>query len=450
MSAAPPAPARHAHTVDLVSRARTEALAMTSPAPAPDSGPDPAPGLGSGPGELAARALRAHSTLAQGLGRSIPVTGLEPGGGPHALAAFLAVYAAQHTHRTPAPPRRPEPRPPCTPHPQGCARTRGAATLQVTAPHEPPRPPAPSLPGRRAGAPVPTPDVTRTGTVSSRARQTHRVRAAGGRTGGGRTARGRRANATARGRCPSHGEQKADTVRHVQEGGRNRVSRTEEFEELRPLLFSIAYRILGSESRAHHAVEETRLGYERASAVPASPRAFLSAEVTRIARAARHLAPSPPTSAAAVLLLERLSPGAGGLRPAGDLRMRHRTDRVRGGLLGGGEPPPHRRRDDTIRRPWRPGPVLAGPDRRRGPDRPRPGRRRPGPGPHRRHHAAQEVDGGPGAVFHDRNGTALGALALGILDGRIQTVRWTTAPNDSGGRTRRPDTPPATAPPNVP
>ncbi|WP_328825769.1 hypothetical protein OHT77_44880 [Streptomyces sp. NBC_00252] len=114
MSAAPPAPARHAHTADLVSRARTEALAMTAPSPAP--GPDSVPGLGSGgggagagagrgpiPGELAARALRAHSTLAQGLGRSIPVTGLEPGGGPRALAAFLAVYAAQHTHRTPAP-----------------------------------------------------------------------------------------------------------------------------------------------------------------------------------------------------------------------------------------------------------------------------------------------------------------------------------------------------------
>jgi RNA polymerase sigma-70 factor, ECF subfamily len=36
----------------------------------------------------------------------------------------------------------------------------------------------------------------------------------------------------------------------------------------------------------------------------------------------------------------------------------------------------------------------------------------------------QDVDGGPGAVFHDRNGTLLGALALDVLDGRIQTVRW--------------------------
>lgn len=95
------------------------------------------------------------------------------------------------------------------------------------------------------------------------------------------------------------------------------MSRTEEFEELRPLLFSIAYRILGSESRARHAVEETRLGYERASAVPASPRAFLSAEVTRIARAARHPAPAPPAPAAAVLLLERLSPWSARSSPCG-------------------------------------------------------------------------------------------------------------------------------------
>lgn len=94
MSTAPPAPARHAHTADLVARARTEALAMTSPAPGP----------GPGPGELAARALRAHSSLARGLGRCIPVTGLEPGGGPRALAAFLAVYAAQHRTPVPDPP----------------------------------------------------------------------------------------------------------------------------------------------------------------------------------------------------------------------------------------------------------------------------------------------------------------------------------------------------------
>jgi RNA polymerase sigma-70 factor (ECF subfamily) len=35
------------------------------------------------------------------------------------------------------------------------------------------------------------------------------------------------------------------------------VTRTEEFEQLRPLLFSIAYRILSSEAEAEDAVQET-------------------------------------------------------------------------------------------------------------------------------------------------------------------------------------------------
>ena len=37
------------------------------------------------------------------------------------------------------------------------------------------------------------------------------------------------------------------------------MSRVEEFEELRPLLFAIAYRILGSVSEAEDAVQETWL-----------------------------------------------------------------------------------------------------------------------------------------------------------------------------------------------
>jgi RNA polymerase sigma-70 factor (ECF subfamily) len=115
------------------------------------------------------------------------------------------------------------------------------------------------------------------------------------------------------------------------------VTRTEEFEELRPLLFAIAYRILGSVSEAEDAVQETWLRYEAAPTPPASARAFLSAVVTRISidvlRSARvrreeyvgawfpeplltdpyqdparsaELADS--VSMAALLLLERLSP----------------------------------------------------------------------------------------------------------------------------------------------
>ena len=56
----------------------------------------------------------------------------------------------------------------------------------------------------------------------------------------------------------------------------------EEFEALRPLLFSIAYRILGSVGEAEDAVQETWLRYHTSSTVPVSLKSFLSAVVTRI------------------------------------------------------------------------------------------------------------------------------------------------------------------------
>jgi RNA polymerase sigma-70 factor (ECF subfamily) len=115
------------------------------------------------------------------------------------------------------------------------------------------------------------------------------------------------------------------------------VSRVEEFEELRPLLFAIAYRILGSVTEAEDAVQESWLRFEASATVPTSTKAFLSAVVTRIAidvlRSARHRReqyvgtwfPEPllvdpyedpersaeladSLSMAALLLLERLSP----------------------------------------------------------------------------------------------------------------------------------------------
>jgi len=115
------------------------------------------------------------------------------------------------------------------------------------------------------------------------------------------------------------------------------MNRAEEFEELRPLLFSIAYRILGSVSEAEDAVQETWLRWQDSSTRPASIKAFLSAVVTRISidvlRSARvrreaYVGPwfpepllsdpyqDPERSAeladslsmAALLLLERLSP----------------------------------------------------------------------------------------------------------------------------------------------
>jgi RNA polymerase sigma-70 factor (ECF subfamily) len=115
------------------------------------------------------------------------------------------------------------------------------------------------------------------------------------------------------------------------------VTRAEEFEELRSLLFAIAYRILGSVSEAEDAVQETWLRFESSPTRPTSTKAFLSAVVTRISidvlRSARvrreeyvgHWLPEPllndpyedparsaeladSVSMAALLLLERLSP----------------------------------------------------------------------------------------------------------------------------------------------
>ena len=115
------------------------------------------------------------------------------------------------------------------------------------------------------------------------------------------------------------------------------MTRAEEFEELRPLLFAIAYRILGSVSEAEDAVQETWLRHQASRTQPTSTKAFLSAVVTRISidvlRSARRRReeyvgqwfPEPllsdpyedpersaeladSVSMAALLLLERLSP----------------------------------------------------------------------------------------------------------------------------------------------
>jgi RNA polymerase sigma-70 factor, ECF subfamily len=115
------------------------------------------------------------------------------------------------------------------------------------------------------------------------------------------------------------------------------MSRAEEFEELRPLLFAIAYRLLGSVTEAEDAVQETWLRYQASPTQPRSAKAFLSAAVTRISIDVLHSArvrrekyvgdwfPEPlltdpyqdpersaeladSVSMAALLLLERLSP----------------------------------------------------------------------------------------------------------------------------------------------
>lgn len=60
------------------------------------------------------------------------------------------------------------------------------------------------------------------------------------------------------------------------------MTRTEEFEGVRPLLFAIARRILGSASEAEEAVEATWLRWADTPTRPASIEGYLAAEVTRI------------------------------------------------------------------------------------------------------------------------------------------------------------------------
>ncbi|MBF9066795.1 RNA polymerase sigma-70 factor [Streptacidiphilus fuscans] len=117
----------------------------------------------------------------------------------------------------------------------------------------------------------------------------------------------------------------------------NDADRVKEFEALRPLLFSISYRILGSVGEAEDAVQETWLRFAASTTRPASTKAYLSAAVTRLSidvlRSARvrreeYVGPWFPEplladpyedperaveladslSTAALVLLERLSP----------------------------------------------------------------------------------------------------------------------------------------------
>jgi RNA polymerase sigma-70 factor (TIGR02957 family) len=281
------------------------------------------------------------------------------------------------------------------------------------------------------------------------------------------------------------------------------MSRTEEFQALRPLLFSIAYRVLGSVGEAEDAVQETWLRYEATPTEPRSVKAYLSTTVTRIAidvlRSARvrreqyvgDWLPEPllddpyedparaaeladSVSTAALLLLERLSPAeravfvlrdvfdfgfpevasavgrseqacrqlasrarrhmaAGRPRFAADRGERDElasrffdalregdVDGLRGLLAadvsmvgdGGGKAPQLAR-------------AVVGAQhvaRLLGTVFPRMARVEVTFEPH-------ELNGQPGAVFHDRDGRVLHTLTLDILDGRVQTIRTVINPD---------------------
>jgi RNA polymerase sigma-70 factor (ECF subfamily) len=115
------------------------------------------------------------------------------------------------------------------------------------------------------------------------------------------------------------------------------VTREEQFTELRPMLFAIAYRILGSVSEAEDVVQESWVRLQTSATEPRSTKSFLAAVVTRLSidvlRSARvrresyvgNWFPEPlvddpyddperaaeladSVSMASLLLLERLSP----------------------------------------------------------------------------------------------------------------------------------------------
>ena len=60
------------------------------------------------------------------------------------------------------------------------------------------------------------------------------------------------------------------------------MNRTEIFNECRPLLMAIAYRMLGSRADAEDAVQETFIRWQQSNEEPSSPKAFLSTIITRL------------------------------------------------------------------------------------------------------------------------------------------------------------------------
>jgi RNA polymerase sigma-70 factor (TIGR02957 family) len=284
------------------------------------------------------------------------------------------------------------------------------------------------------------------------------------------------------------------------------MGKAEEFEELRPLLFSIAYRILGSVGEAEDAVQETWLRFDGSATRPTSTKAFLSATVTRISidvlRSARvrreayvgSWLPEPllsdpyqdparsaeladSVSMAALLLLERLSPleravfvlrevfafgfdevatavgrsesacrqllvrarrhmEAGRPRFEADRQERQGLadrffDALKDGDVGGLQ--------DLLAADVR----LVGDGGGRAPQL---ARAVAGAENVARVLGAvfpwliridvsfepQEVNGQPGAIFRDRDGKVLYALALDVLDGKIQTIRGVINPDKLG------------------
>jgi RNA polymerase sigma-70 factor, ECF subfamily len=215
------------------------------------------------------------------------------------------------------------------------------------------------------------------------------------------------------------------------------MTRTEEFEQLRPLLFSIAYRILGSVSEAEDAVQETWLRYaaspaqltrisinvlrevfgfgfgEVASAVGRSEAACRQLAV----RARRHMNTGRPRFEADRKEREELAGRFFGAFKEGDvdgLRELLAAD-VRLIGDGGGKGPQWAEQFTGAEKVARVLAVLVPPFIRIG------GVVEP-----------HQVNGQPGAIFRDRHGKVVNTWALDILDGQIQTIRSVINPDKLG------------------
>lgn len=284
------------------------------------------------------------------------------------------------------------------------------------------------------------------------------------------------------------------------------MSKVEEFEELRPLLFSIAYRILGSVGEAEDAVQETWLRYDATPTRPTSAKAYLSAAVTRISidvlRSARvrreeYVGPWFPepllddpyqdperavelaesVSIAALVLLERLSPleravfvlrevfGFGfdevaAAAERSEAACRQLLVRARRHMEAGRPrfEPARREREELasrffdalsdgdlagLRELLSAEVSMVGDGGGKGPQLSRtvvgtdkvarlltssfPAMTRIGVT-----YEARELNGGPGAIFRDRDGRVLHTLALDVADGRIRAIRLIINPDKLG------------------
>ncbi|GGQ91688.1 sigma factor-like helix-turn-helix DNA-binding protein [Streptomyces asoensis] len=226
------------------------------------------------------------------------------------------------------------------------------------------------------------------------------------------------------------------------------MSRTEEFAELRPVLFAIAHRILGSTEEAEDAVHQAWLRYEDAPAEPASRRRFLSAEVTRIAAGLLRPAPQQPApqqpapqqpaadqpaegtephATAAVMLLERLAPleravfvlrevfGCGLAQIASALGCSQAVCRQLAASVTAGN-------GGSRAQAW-PGRIVGAEHVARVLGAIGPALTRFDVTMEPRH-----VGSRSGVVFRDRNGHVLSTLVLDVVDGRIHKVRWVNDP----------------------